>query len=273
MITGMITGMTTFHNPAFTFPLIYKSSDTYGKLHNMTAEKAHEFAMNHRPFTDWLEKLSTNFCTDTDNVEYVNVHEVFPFSPTSKAGFIFANACITRQITREDGTPGQVTLSGAAFLRGGAVAIMVILQCAENPEESYVVTTVQPRVPIGIAAYEEIPAGMLDGSSNFTGVAAKEIAEETGLTITTDELVALGQMDPSAGGCDEVIRLFQVTKTMSAAKIAEMSGKLTGLIDEGETITLRIRLMHDFTRAIRMGDITDAKAACALTHMLLRGDV
>lgn len=34
----------------------------------------------------------------------------------------------------------------------------------------------------------EIPAGMLDESDNFSGVAAKEIKEETGISIEHNEM-------------------------------------------------------------------------------------
>ncbi len=39
--------------------------------------------------------------------------------------------------------------------------------------EKWVVCTRQPRVPIGRSDYLEIPAGMLDDSGHFAGVAAK----------------------------------------------------------------------------------------------------
>ena len=40
--------------------------------------------------------------------------------------------------------------------------------------------TLQPRIPVASLAFPEIPAGMLDGSGNFSGTAAREIYEETG---------------------------------------------------------------------------------------------
>ena len=46
----------------------------------------------------------------------------------------------------------------------------------------------QPRLPIGAASFLEIPAGMLDGSGSFAGVAAKEMAEETGVEEEVEEI-------------------------------------------------------------------------------------
>ena len=41
----------------------------------------------------------------------------------------------------------------------------------------------QPRVPTGRYSFVELPAGMLDQSGDFAGVAAKELKEETGIEV------------------------------------------------------------------------------------------
>jgi hypothetical protein len=83
-------------------------------------------------------------------------------------------------------------LPGAIFLRGGSVAILLILEEEEGGEE-WVVPTVQPRVPASSLEFVELPAGMLDDSS-LTGAAAKEIQEECGIEIPADELLDLTQL-------------------------------------------------------------------------------
>ncbi|KAL2010230.1 hypothetical protein VTN00DRAFT_6037 [Thermoascus crustaceus] len=117
------------------------------------------------------------------------------------------------------------TLPGSVFLRGGSVGMLLILQPDDIPASSEdgkrVILTIQPRIPAGSLAFPEIPAGMLDESGTFAGGAAKEIQEETGLTIPQDELIdmtslALGLLGehedgetlqkgvyPSPGGSDE----------------------------------------------------------------------
>lgn len=69
-------------------------------------------------------------------------------------------------------------------------------------------------MPIG-KWIEEIPAGMIDEDGNFKGVAAKELEEETGIKIELKELVDLGSIFPSSGGCDEEIFLYAINKTLS----------------------------------------------------------
>jgi len=133
-------------------------------------------------------------------------------------------------------------------MRGGAVAILVILKANEDGKE-YTVLTVQPRVPAGSAAFCEIPAGMLDGDGKFVGVAAKELKEETGLEIDSDKLISLTDlafgdkaegMFPSPGGCDEFIKLYLYRQTVDQDYINKLEGQLKGLVEEGETIVLRV---------------------------------
>jgi 8-oxo-dGTP pyrophosphatase MutT (NUDIX family) len=111
---------------------------------------------------------------------------------------------------------------------------------------------------------------MLDGGT-FSGGAAKEIEEETGLKVQESELLdmtALAVPDPvqvnseklqkavypSPGGCDEYIPLFLYQKRIPRAEMKEFQGKLTGLRDHGEKITLKlVRLEHLWKEGSRDG--------------------
>jgi ADP-sugar diphosphatase len=136
-----------------------------------------------------------------------------------------------------------------------------------NPSEKdkRAILTIQPRVPAGSLAFAEIPAGMLDDSGSFAGGAAREIEEETGLVVGQGELIdmtalaAQGQevgeqerlqraVYPSAGGSDEFIPLFLCLKSMPRAEIEALQGKLTGLRDDGEKITLKVVPLGDLWR-------------------------
>jgi ADP-sugar diphosphatase len=118
--------------------------------------------------------------------------------------------------------------------------------------------TLQPRIPGGSLSFAEIPAGMLDNSGTFAGGAAKEIKEETGLTIPENELIDMthlalqGQngceeseklqeaMYASPGGSDEFIPIFVCEKELPRKEIEDMQGRLTGLRKDGEKITLKL---------------------------------
>lgn len=133
-----------------------------------------------------------------------------------------------------------------------------------SPEEKHVLLTVQARIAAGGLQFVELPAGMVDGGT-FKGAAASEIEEELGLKIPQDELINMselalpeakkGQEDslprgmfPSAGGCDEFIPIFLHEKRVPRAQLKEWTGKLTGLRDEGEKITLKLVKLEDLWR-------------------------
>lgn len=99
---------------------------------------------------------------------------------------------------------------------------------------------------------------MLDDSGTFAGGAAKEIQEETGISVQQSELTDMTSLAlqsvqeheggeslqkavyPSAGGSDEFIPLFLCQRRMPRGQIEELRGKLTGLREHGEKITLKV---------------------------------
>ena len=127
----------------------------------------------------------------------------------------------------------------------------------DSEDEKQVILTLQPRVPAGSLALAELPAGMLDDSGAFAGGAAKEIEEETGLQIPAEELISLTDLAlpkaqseqderlqqgvyPSPGGCDEFVPLFLWQKRVPRDTLKQWEGKLTGLREHGEKITLKL---------------------------------
>ena len=167
------------------------------------------------------------------------------------------------EVSNDDGEK----IPGSVFLRGGSVGMMLILQpddVADRSEtEKQVILAVQPRVPAGSLAMAELPAGMLDDAGTFAGGAAKEIAEETGLEIPADHLINMTElaipepsssdteeqiqraMYPSPGGSDEFIPIFLWQKRVPRSTLKEWQGKLTGLRDHGEKITLMLCPLQD----------------------------
>lgn len=113
---------------------------------------------------------------------------------------------------------------------------------------------------------------MVDDSGTFAGAAAKEIAEETGLKIPAEGLTNLTALAlsspasadeehlqqgvyPSPGGSDEFVPIFLWQKRVSREQLKVWQGKLTGLRDDGEMITL---MLCPLEKAWRVG-ARDAK--------------
>ena len=190
-------------------------------------------------FKKWLQSIDPKI-----TVTRIVIQSVDMFGPN--VGFIKLKA---------DATFNGKPIPGIVFIRGNSVAILVILTCEGK---RWVVWTKQPRLAIGSSCCVEIPAGMMDDENNFVGVAAKELAEETGIKITGDKLIPLGDMHPSPGGCDEMISLFCYEQEVSPEELASFQGKCTGSFEEGEVIILEIM---PYKKTI---DSTDAKALCAM---------
>ena len=162
---------------------------------------------------------------------------------------------IKSDCTLEDDATGEsVRLPGICFLRGNAVTILVALFCQD---EQYALLVEQPRIPIGQVSCLELPAGMLDDEQqSVTGIAVQEIKEECGIEIHPSPLVDLTDLalqsplreghlpmaavPHSPGGCDEFCRYFYVEKNVTPGELESMRGRLQGLRDHGEHITLRV---------------------------------
>ncbi|KIW96863.1 uncharacterized protein Z519_02254 [Cladophialophora bantiana CBS 173.52] len=280
MSSATTTTTTTFTLPDTTpsIPVTHPSSLTKDQLLSFPA------------FKTWLNTLQRSL-----SLQYSSATHPFHQSPYSlrsievqsvdffsghRLGFLKLKATVTND-------KGE-SLPGSVFMRGGSVAMLIILtplpsRSSEQSlpttskalpvaeEEEYAILTVQPRIPAGSLNFVELPAGMIDDSGTFAGAAAKEIQEETGLEISSDELVDMTQLAssstvtstgpgpqedtpeeqlqsaiyPSPGGSDEFIPIFLARKTLPRPQIETLKGKLTGLRDHGEKITLRIVRLNE----------------------------
>ena len=149
------------------------------------------------------------------------------------------------------------------FVRGESVGILIRV-LVEG--EAYYLMTVQLRFPIGEPEFIECPAGMLDSSDNFAGVAAKEIREETGIAINKEDLVPLGYIYPSPGGCDEKIGLFFYEVQVSRKEFEGMKVVVYGATDGYENIKLIFVPERKFSSALI--DFGDVKAEVAYRRYL-----
>jgi 8-oxo-dGTP pyrophosphatase MutT (NUDIX family) len=236
-----------------------------------------------KAFQEWKKTMQTNLARQER--DETHPHHNRPYSlrsihiqavtrfPNGLVGFVKMDAWIQREATLEQKNetqdPAEVpvdyrnTLYETVFLRGGSVAVLMILRPSDKRDERWVILTEQARVPACSMRFIEIPAGMIDAENNFRGVAAREIEEETGLKIPESELINMTElalkdsdddpqaetlvkaMYPSPGGCDEHISLFLWEKEMDRVHIEALKGKITGLRTAGEMITLRLEKYTD----------------------------
>ena len=177
-------------------------------------------------FTNWREKLQTNF---TNFV--IDVKDVDMFG--DKVGFI--KAVVDLKI---DGKK----IPGITFIRGDSVSILTEIRTENN---SYFVLVYQPRVPVGDFIYEN-PAGMMDESGDPVGVSIQEIEEETGIKIKKENLKFLDSVYTSPGFTDETVHLYHVILNMTEYEVLKLNNRLTGT--ENELISLKVVDKKDYLR-------------------------
>ncbi|KAI1404747.1 hypothetical protein F4819DRAFT_483243 [Hypoxylon fuscum] len=234
------------------------------------------------PFNNWVKTLTRSLSLQHNNTAHpfyedpyslrsvtIQSFDLFGSEPRQRLGFL--------KLTADVSNGAGEKLPGSIFLRGPSVAMLVMLipdDVAPGQEEDdrYVILTVQPRIPAGSLEFVELPAGMVDEEGTFAGTAAQEIQEELGLDIPASELRCLSDMAagvqegaaedaeesagenlpaamyPSAGGCDEHIPIYMHERRVPREQLSEWTGKLTGLRDHGEKITLKLVKMKDLWR-------------------------
>jgi ADP-sugar diphosphatase len=177
----------------------------------------------------WLDAIQAAF-----DVRAATFARVYLFGKT--VGFVLAEA---EAYTREG-----ARIPGIVFLRGDAVAIMLVLIASDG--RRYTVLTRQPRLPVGHPSYEEIPAGMID-EDVVVAKALEELREEVGadLDVRAEDLNLLETIHSSPGGTDEMVQIFYAEKDVPDHLIRSLMGRKTGNPDEKEGITVEVIPLED----------------------------
>ena len=194
-------------------------------------------------FRRWLSRLVSAF-----TVSSVAIERVVLFG--RRPGFVLASA----QALDAEGRAVPATV----FLRGDSVAVLPVL--VDPRGRHWTVLVRQARTAVGATAYEEIPAGMLDGGA-FASKALDELREETGvdLGIRESELVLLEEVHPSPGACDESIRIYAASVAVGDDTLAKLTDARAGCADENESIRVEVIPLGDLAHRAS----ADAKARLA----------
>lgn len=135
-------------------------------------------------------------------------------------------------------TPEGDQIPPICFLKGEVVCIAMVLVDSES-KEKFLLLVKQRRIAEGGYTYEH-PAGMVDGTQTPEAIAVQEVKEETGVKITSDQLINLSpqkRLFPSTGTSDEAMYFFACEVEMSASDISKLHNKEMGTEYEFERIT------------------------------------
>lgn len=169
----------------------------------LTKDISEQQLMNFAAFNTWCTTIKASldrqtaepdhpFHNDPYTLRSVTIQSVDYFGP-NRIGFVKLFADVRNE--------KNASLPGIIFLRGGSVAILMILRPSDSRTERYVIMVEQPRIPVGSLTFMEIPAGILDSQGTFAGTAAKQIMKETGLEkVTMSDIKDLTQLTLEKAG-------------------------------------------------------------------------
>lgn len=193
------------------------------------AEADREAVLESSLFRTWLSRTEKKFIVSKIHFSSVD----FRFGNHSP---LFIK--LTATATLPDGKP----VHGIVLVRGNAVGVLVVLRAEGKP---YLLLVRQPRFAISEPESLEIPAGILDWSSDFRKVALSELKEEAMIEADDEELIDLtgfytdGGLDGHAGSCgllDERIRLYAIERTVTLDELCRLDGRNQEYTNENEWI-------------------------------------
>eukprot|EP00301_Raphidiophrys_heterophryoidea_P020987 c5544_g1_i1.p1 GENE.c5544_g1_i1~~c5544_g1_i1.p1 ORF type:complete len:307 (+),score=44.98 c5544_g1_i1:58-978(+) len=216
-------------------------------------------------FQEWREAISQN---DRMVVTAV-IFQCIIFDEADKIKFLKIDSkCynVADYVAWLQGTVPKIgAIPGISFMKGPTISVLIIIP----EDEDYTILAVHPRVAVAELRVPEIPSGHFSPSGEFSGPVAQLIDKTLQFKIDMKNLVDLTQLAfgdsfrgvyPSAGGCDEYVRLFLYRHegaTKEQLKIWKQ--KCTGKMDDSNPLALKLCLLSDLWK-----ESPDAKSLTAL---------
>jgi ADP-sugar diphosphatase len=138
-------------------------------------------------------------------------------------------------------TPEGDKIPPICFLKGEVVCVLICLIDSLS-KEKYLLLVKQRRIAEGGFTYEH-PAGMVDGTITPLAIAVQEVQEETGISITENDLINLSpdkRLFPSTGTSDEAMYFYFAEITLTKNEINAFENKQMGTVYEFERITTHV---------------------------------
>lgn len=208
---------------------IYKmfTSNNNILFHWEITENEKQQMLSSEKWKNWHEKVSNNFKINTIFIEKINFFG-------NRVGFIKLYVDAINRNNKH--------LPGIVNLRGDSVSVLFIINYGN---EKYAALVEQGRTPVGDYIFEN-PAGMMDEDNHVAGVAIKEVEEELGVKIESENLEKLGWAYTSPGGQDEKVTYYSHEITMSKEEMANLDNKVTGEDGSNEDILVKLVGLNEY---------------------------
>ena len=184
-------------------------------------ENAHKFKI-------WKTNLQTN------GLKINNIEEVY-------TRHRYNGEALFSLVMLDADTPEGDKIPPICFIKGEVVCVCIILIDKET-KEKYLLLVKQRRIAEGGFTYEH-PAGMVDGTKTPLEIAVMEIKEETGITVSEEDLINLSpnkRLFPSTGTSDEAMYFYFCEIELDKTEIESFENKQMGTEYEFERITTHV---------------------------------
>lgn len=184
-------------------------------------ENAHKFKL-------WKTNLQTN------GLKINNIEEVY-------TRHRYNGEALFSLVMLDADTPEGDKIPPICFIKGEVVCVCIVLIDKET-KEKYLLLVKQRRIAEGGFTYEH-PAGMVDGTKTPLEIAVMEVKEETGITVSEEDLINLSpnkRLFPSTGTSDEAMYFYFCQIELDKTEIESFENKQMGTEYEFERITTHV---------------------------------
>lgn len=184
-------------------------------------ENAHKFKI-------WKANLQTN------GLKINNIDEIY-------TRHRYNGEALFSLVMLDANTPEGDKIPPICFIKGEVVCVCIVL-IDKATKEKYLLLVKQRRIAEGGFTYEH-PAGMVDGTKTPLEIAVMEVKEETGITVSEEDLINLSpnkRLFPSTGTSDEAMYFYFCEIELDKTEIESFENKEMGTAYEFERITTHV---------------------------------
>ncbi len=184
-------------------------------------ENAHKFKI-------WKANLQTN------GLKINNIEEIY-------TRHRYNGEALFSLVMLDADTPEGDKIPPICFIKGEVVCVCIVL-IDKATKEKYLLLVKQRRIAEGGYTFEH-PAGMVDGTKTPLEIAVMEVKEETGITVTEEDLINLSpnkRLFPSTGTSDEAMYFYFCEIELDKKDIEAFENKEMGTEYEFERITTHV---------------------------------